>query len=170
MEFIQNVITNKVIGTYIILALLAVIIIMIILMINIMRKVKRMDKRYRKVLRGNKNQNLEEMITGYMNKIDDVEKVSIIQKENYDYILQNIERCIQKVAIVRYKAFDDVGSDLSFSIALLDGKNSGIILTGIYGRNESTTYAKPIDKGISRYDLSEEEMQVLQDAISTKGK
>ena len=70
-----------------------------------------------------------------------------------------MKKCVQKVSIIRYKAFEDVGSDLSFSIALLDENNDGIILTGIYGRNESTTYAKPIDKGISRYDLSEEEKQ-----------
>ena len=74
--------------------------------------------------------------------------------------------CVQKVAIMRYKAFEDVGSDLSFSVAILDDNNDGIILTGIYGRNESTTYAKPIDKGISRYDLSEEEICVLNEAIN----
>ena len=73
---------------------------------------------------------------------------------------------MQKVAIVRYKAFEDVGSDLSFSIAILDGEDNGIILTGIYGRQESTTYAKPIDRGISRYDLSEEEITVLNNAIN----
>ena len=44
-------------------------------------------------------------------------------------------------------------------------KNSGIIITGIYGRNESTTYAKPIDKGISRYELSEEEDHALKEAM-----
>jgi hypothetical protein len=59
-----------------------------------------------------------------------------------------------------------VGSDLSFSIALLDGNQNGVIITSIYGRNESTTYAKPIDKGISRYDLSEEEKKVLGQVIN----
>ena len=66
---------------------------------------------------------------------------------------------------MRYQAFEDVGSDLSFSIAILDGNNDGIMLTGIYGRQESTTYAKPIDKGISRYDLSEEEIAVINEAL-----
>ncbi|EQB3123730.1 DUF4446 family protein, partial [Clostridium botulinum] len=48
----------------------------------------------------------------------------------------------------------------------LDNDNSGVILTSIFGRNESTTYAKPIDKGISRYDLSDEEKQVLENCIN----
>ena len=59
---------------------------------------------------------------------------------------------------MRYKAFEDVGSDLSFSVAILDSYNDGIILTGIYSRHDSVTYAKPVDKGISRYELSEEEV------------
>ena len=73
---------------------------------------------------------------------------------------------MQKVSVVRYKAFEDVGSDLSFSLAMLDENNDGILLTGIFGRNESTTYAKPIEKGISRYDLSEEEEEALNNAIN----
>ena len=48
---------------------------------------------------------------------------------------------------------------------MLDENNDGLILTGIFGRNESTTYAKPVDKGISRYDLSEE-LDVLNEAIN----
>jgi hypothetical protein len=53
---------------------------------------------------------------------------------------------------------------------MLDDKNDGVILTGIYGRQESTTYAKPIDKGISRYDLSEEELYVLNEASNKEFK
>ncbi|NFP58915.1 DUF4446 family protein, partial [Clostridium botulinum] len=87
-------------------------------------------------------------------------------KEKYSTIEKRVKALIQKVAIVRYRAFDDVGSDLSYSIAFLDNDNSGVILTSIFGRNESTTYAKPIDKGISRYDLSDEEKQVLENCIN----
>ena len=88
--------------------------------------------------------------------------------ELYKSMEKRIAGCFQKMSIIRYRAFEDVGSDLSFSIALLDNNDDGFILTGIYGRNESTTYAKPIDKGLSRYELSEEEKHVLQDAINKK--
>ena len=60
----------------------------------------------------------------------------------------------------------EAASLLMHSIALLDDNNDGVVLTGIYARYESTTYAKPIDKGISRYDLSEEEKYVLKDAMN----
>ena len=46
--------------------------------------------------------------------------------------------------------------------------NNGIILTGILGRSESTTYAKPVDRGISRYELSQEETQVLREAMENR--
>ncbi|NLZ49550.1 MAG: DUF4446 family protein, partial [Clostridiales bacterium] len=87
-------------------------------------------------------------------------------KEMLVHYDKELKKCTQKVSILRYKAFDDVGSDLSFSIAMLDGDNNGIIITSIYGRHDSTTYAKPVDKGISRYDLSEEEERVLKEAMS----
>ncbi|MDZ5017222.1 DUF4446 family protein, partial [Clostridium perfringens] len=83
-------------------------------------------------------------------------------------IKEEMKGCVNKIAIMRYKAFPDVGSDLSFSIAILDSHNDGILLTGIYSRQDSTTYAKPVDKGISRYELSEEETYVLNEAINKK--
>ena len=74
------------------------------------------------------------------------------------------------LVIVLFRSLNKLESkyrnDLSFSLAMLDENNDGILLTGIFGRNESTTYAKPIEKGISRYDLSEEEEEALNNAIN----
>ncbi|GFR35099.1 hypothetical protein TCEA9_09110 [Thermobrachium celere] len=54
---------------------------------------------------------------------------------------------------------------MSFSVALLDENNDGIVLTGLFGRSECTTFAKPIENGISKYDLSDEEKQALDQAL-----
>lgn len=120
-------------------------------------------------MRGSNNKNLEELIINYLDKVDDAKETSVEMKTKCLNIEEKLKDCVQKMAVIRYRAFDDVGSDLSYSVALLDQDNSGVILTGIFGRNESTTYAKPIDKGISRYDLSDEEQQALEDAINYKG-
>jgi hypothetical protein len=117
-------------------------------------------------MRGVNNKNLEELVVGYLDKVDEVKEDSEKLKAGYNQLSNKVKECVQKTAIIRYRAFEDVGSDLSFSIALLNGSDNGIILSGIYGRSESTTYAKPIDKGISRYDLSEEEQQVLKEAMN----
>lgn len=149
---------------YIIIALTILVVILLICVIVILKSLNKIEYKYRKLTRGINNKNLEEVIVKYLDNIDEVKKDSEIIKEQQKKLEQSLKFCIQKVSVMRYKAFEDIGSDLSFSIALLNDENDGVVLTGIYGRSESMVYAKPIDKGISRYDLSEEEKQVLYEA------
>ncbi|AGF59549.1 hypothetical protein CLSAP_56150 [Clostridium saccharoperbutylacetonicum] len=149
---------------YIVAAMIIIIVLLFIMVVVLFKSVGKVENRYRKLMKGVTGNNLEEML---LERLDSIQEA----KESSDKALQECSRleikmkeCVQKVAIMRYKAFENVGSDLSFSIAMLDDNNDGVILTGIYGREESTTYAKPIDKGISRYDLSEEELYVLNEA------
>lgn len=71
---------------------------------------------------------------------------------------------LQKISMVRFNPFGDVGSDQSFSLAMLDGHDSGLILTSIHGRGGTRVYAKPIDLGKSKYSLSAEEKKALAQA------
>ena len=151
---------------YLVIAMAAIIVLLFIMVIVLFKAVGRVEDKYRKLMRGTNNKNLEEMLLERIDSIDEVHKVSEQAIDECKRLEEKMQECVQKVAIMRYKAFEDVGSDLSFSIAMLDDKNDGVILTGIYGRQESTTYAKPIDKGISRYDLSEEELCVLNEAVN----
>jgi hypothetical protein len=89
----------------------------------------------------------------------------VVQK---DYLAEVLAGSIQRVAVVRYDAFEDMGGKLSFSIALLDENADGVILTSIYGRNENRTYAKAVRDGASSHVLSDEEMEALRRAVSTK--
>ncbi|MGH4137490.1 DUF4446 family protein [Clostridium sp.] len=152
---------------YITIALIMLVLILIIIIIMTYSALNKLERKYRKLMRGVNNKNLEDMVVAYLDKIDDVKEENDIMKQMCEQISGELKNCIQKTSMVRYRAFEDVGSDLSFSIALLDGSNNGVILTSIYSRNESTTYAKPIDKGISRYELSEEENSVLKEAINS---
>lgn len=151
---------------FIVIGLSALVILLLILLIVTMVSLGKLKDKYRKFMRGSNNKNIEELVNDYLDKVDKVKEETEYVKEIYSSLDKRVKECIQKVAIVRYRAFDDVGSDLSYSIALLDNDNSGVILTSIFGRNESTTYAKPINKGISRYDLSDEEKQVLENCIN----
>jgi hypothetical protein len=164
MDIINNIINNF--QPYIIITFGLLVIILLIIVIVLLKSVSNIEKRYRKLMRGVNNINLEELVIGYLDKIDEVKEDSQRLSKVYNEIDRKVKGCVQKISIIRYRAFEDVGSDLSFSIALLNAYDDGIILSGLYGRHESTTYAKPIDKGISRYDLSEEEQQVLKEAIS----
>ncbi|WP_446898157.1 DUF4446 family protein [Clostridium sp. LBM24168] len=153
---------------YILAVLFVLIVILFIMIITVFKSLNRVEKKYRRFMRGVDNKNLEKLIIDYLDNIDDTKKETDFMKQKFEELSLKSKKCIQKFSIVRYRAFEDVGSDLSFSIALLDGDNNGIIITGIYGRSESTTYAKPIDKGMSRYELSEEENQVLRECINKK--
>ncbi|SFD19159.1 DUF4446 family protein [Clostridium uliginosum] len=149
---------------YLIIGMAVIITILFILIIILIKSINKLENKYRRIMRGTNSRNLEEMLTEKLDSIEEAKEISKKALEECSRVDIKIKQCIQKVAIMRYKAFEDVGSDLSFSIAILDDNNDGLILTGIYGRQESTTYAKPVDKGISRYDLSEEELYVLSEA------
>ena len=56
-----------------------------------------------------------------------------------------MQNCLQNIKIVRYDAFDAMGGEMSYSLLLTDANNKGIIMTSIYGREESRCFAKDID-------------------------
>jgi len=166
MDGIINIINEY--SIFITIGLAIITLLLFIITMILLVSVKNLEKKYRKMMRGVNNRNLEKMIN---DNLDNIERALNKSQEAIDEcknISQEIKGCVNKVAIMRYKAFEDVGSDLSFSVAILDSYNDGVIITGIYSRHDSTTYAKPIDKGISRYDLSEEELHVLNEAINSK--
>ncbi|MDP9342416.1 MAG: DUF4446 family protein [Actinomycetota bacterium] len=73
---------------------------------------------------------------------------------------------VQNVALIRYDAFEDMGGRLSFSCALLDAQGDGVVVTSINGRQDTRVYAKPVRRGTSEYNLSEEEEQAIRDALT----
>ena len=141
-----------------ILSIVVIILLLVVILLAINNS--NTKKQYKKFIKklGNGN-NIEEDLQKFMDKVDKV------QAQNSDIINycknldQDISKCIQKVGIVRYSAFKDTGSDLSFTVALLDEKNDGIVFNGIYSREMSNIYAKPVKNGTSTYTLSEEEIQ-----------
>lgn len=141
-------------------------VLLLILYISNILQLRKMRKDYSKFMErlGNGN-NIDEMLRAY---IYEVEKVANKNEEIVSYCKEldnHIAKCTQKIGMVRYNAFRDTGSDLSFAIALLNDNNDGVILNGIYARDMSNIYAKPIEKGQSKYTLSEEETEALSKAI-----
>ena len=164
MSNILNIINEY--SGLIVIGLAIITLLLLITTIVLLLSVNKVEKKYRKMMRGTNSRNLEEVINSNLDNIDVALNNSKESLERCEKIAEDLKSCVNKVAIMRYKAFEYVGSDLSFSIAILDSYNDGVIITGIYSRHDSTTYAKPIDKGISRYDLSEEELHVLNEAIN----
>ena len=133
-------------------------------------KIHSINKNYKTFLKklGN-GENIEEDLENYMYRVERVEKQNAEIRNLIETIDTNMDNCIQKIGMVRYNAFKDTGSDLSFALAMLDEKNNGVVLNGIYSREMSNIYAKPVEKGKSKYTLSEEEQQAIQKAIEDNG-
>lgn len=77
---------------------------------------------------------------------------------------------IQRFALVRYDAFEEMGGQLSFSAALLDDHGDGIVVTSINGRTETRTYAKPVKNLSSTHNLSDEERNAIATASRGSGR
>lgn len=148
------------------LIIIGMIVALLIAFIVLSVKFSGLQKRYKNfmVKLGN-GKNLEEDLETYMHCVNKVEKQNAEITNQIDLIDKDVRKCIQKVGMVRYNAFKDVGSDLSFALALLDEQNNGIVLNGIYSRDMSNIYAKPIENGKSTYVVSEEEAQAIQKAM-----
>ena len=78
---------------------------------------------------------------------------------------KKISMTLQRVGLVRFNAFEDVGSDLSFALAVLDDTGDGFVISSLFGRNETRTYAKPVTGGKSGYQLSAEEKEAIRKAM-----
>jgi Protein of unknown function (DUF4446) len=81
-------------------------------------------------------------------------------------ISERLTGAVQRVALVRYDAFEDMGGRLSFSCALLDERGDGVVVTSINGRQDTRVYAKPVSGGSSDHNLSEEEEEVIREALA----
>lgn len=151
------------------LIIMAVInILLVIGFIIMIVKLTKINGKYKNFMQklGN-GKDIEEDLENYMYRVERVEKQNAEITGYVKSLDEDLEKCVQKIGIVRYNAFKDTGSDLSFALALLDEKNNGVVLNGIYSREMSNIYAKPVENGKSSYTVSEEENEAIRRAISS---
>lgn len=161
MEFIRT-------DTFLIILLCINIILVIGYAINTIR-LSNLRKGYKKFMsKLGKGADISEDLKGYIQRVENVEEKTHEVATYCKNLDLHMTSCIQKIGMVRYSAFKDTGSDLSFALALLNEGNSGVVLNGIYSREMSNIYAKPVDNGVSKYTLSQEEKEAIAKAINYK--
>lgn len=163
-QFIEFLRTDNVLIIFAILLMVLFVGFLILLI-----RTANLNKRYREfMLKLGKGKNIEEDLENYIYRVEKVEKqnsdLQLVCKE----ISNQMSGCIQKIGIVRYNAFKDTGSDLSFALALLDENNTGVVMNGIYSREMSNIYAKPVENGKSSYTISAEEKMAIDKAVQSK--
>jgi hypothetical protein len=118
--------------------------------------------------RGVSGESLVEKVANQALQIEELSLRLDEQAAQKDYLTDVLAGTVQRVAVVRFDAFEDMGGKLSFVIAMLDENGDGVLLTSIYGRNENRTYAKAVLGGSSTHVLSDEETEALRMAVSAK--
>ena len=145
-----------------------IIIILLVLVLSCMYKIFKINKNYIILMKkiGNGN-DLDKILSEYLKDVKEIKEDNAQIKAYYTKLDYDFNNCIQKIGLVRYNAFKDVGSDLSFAIALYNN-NNGVVLNGLYGSESSNIYAKPIKNGESSYQLSSEEKYAIEIAEQNK--
>jgi len=105
-------------------------------------------------------ESLKEILKQFKDLKGNFEKLSL----EFENLKKDHQFSVQKVGIIRFNPFSEVGGDQSFSIALLDGNDDGLVITSFYTREGNRVYGKPIKAGISQYALSQEEIKAIETA------
>ena len=143
----------------------AVILFLIVLNIVNIRSISKLKKKYDKFMLGKNAESLENEITDLFE--DNKFIKSSIEKNRKDIhaLYRKFESSLQKVGIIKYDAFEQIGGKLSFCMALLDENNNGFILNSVYGAEGCYTYTKEIKNGNCETSLGQEEEKALSIAM-----
>lgn len=122
---------------------------------------------YNRLSKGAQNKNLKTILEELLKTIDIAQKDIVALKSRCDTIEQDGLFHIQKIGLLRFNPFKDTGGDQSFILALVNGNNTGVVISGLYSRSGTRWYAKKVlnGKGIE-HELSEEEKKALKEAQS----
>ena len=128
----------------------------------------KMNKKYMKFITGATGENLEGQVISRFADIDKLKADSNNIKEELSKVKENLKITYQKIGVVKYDAFKEMGGKLSFVLVLLDKNNKGILLNSVHSSREGCyTYLKEIIKGESFLALSEDEKEALNQAVNS---
>ena len=146
---------------------LGVLLIVLVYMIKISMKRSRVIKKYKMFMRGMDGASLERAFAARFNQMDLLEENSRNHMEEIRKIKEVQNITLNKVAIVKYDAFKEMGGKLSFALAMLDKENNGFVMNAIHSSDGCYTYVKEIVKGESYVVLGEEEKEALRQAVNS---
>jgi hypothetical protein len=148
--------------------LLIVNAILLVVVLFIFLNLKLSLKKYRFLLNDNEDKDLEAMLLTFSKRLADNAKEVETLNSDFKEFRDGSRKNFQNWALVRFKAFNNVGGDQSFALALMDAFGDGLVISSIFGREESVVYCKPIKKGASVYPLSKEEQEAITQALNGK--
>jgi hypothetical protein len=145
-----------------------VIILFLIIVFVLWSKLNKLRKSYLSMLNGNESLNVEDTLIELQGKMAALNDKSDTANQQIQTILGQMKKMKSHVGVHRYNAFAGSGNDLSFSVALLDEEQDGVVISGIHNREETYVYAKPLQQGQSKYQLSPEEKEAIHRSLQKK--
>lgn len=149
----------------VLLAAAAIMLVFLIIVISLWVKLNKLRKKYTAMLNGEGSTNIEEIVIDLQQKWNDLKRSNEATDQTINRIREELSRMKSHVGIYRYNAFAERGSDLSFSVAIVDEQKNGVVLSGIHSREQTYVYAKPLEQGQSKYTLSPEEKEAINRSL-----
>lgn len=151
---------------YIVLFLLILIIILFVFHFLQMAKYRRLNEAFELFMEGKDGKSLEDQFGALFKDISDLKTSAKKNRRDIDNLLKNSQICYQKLGLVKYDAFHEMGGRLSFALCLLDKDDNGFLINSVHSNNGCYTYTKEIVEGKSAIDLGNEEKEALEQAVS----
>ncbi len=151
---------------YFIIGFAALFLILLILLIVVLVKQSKLKKRYEAFMCGSDAKSMEEEIVGLFQDIDFLKNEAEKNGKEIRHIYKRLRTVFQKVGIIKYDAFKQMGGQLSFCLALLDENNNGFVMNSVHSTDGCYSYTKEIHEGECEISLGEEEQKALQMAMN----
>lgn len=167
MNNINNLIKDN--AGVIIAVLSAIILLLILFVILLFISHRRLSKLYKKFMAGENGKSLESKFISLFSDMETLKTEASRFSKEMDKVKDNLLICYQKIGVVKYDAFREMGGKLSFVLVLLDKNNNGFLLNSVHSSREGCyLYLKEIIKGESFIELSSEEKSALEQAINSE--
>ncbi|MBE5889494.1 MAG: DUF4446 family protein [Lachnospiraceae bacterium] len=153
---------------YIIIGLVVLVVALLALWIINIVQIKSLKKNYKVFMTGKDAKSLEDTLIKRLDEVEHLLKANAENEKNIKKIFKNMKFTYQKVGLVKYDAFHEMGGKLSFSLALLNETNNGFVLNAVHSREGCYTYIKEIIDGNSVLVLAEEEQEALDMAKNSR--
>jgi hypothetical protein len=147
---------------FIIIGLAVLCIVLFILVIINISQTSKLKKKYAAFMLGKNAKSLEDTLITRLDQVDKLLTANEANEKNIQKIFENMKYTFQKVGLVKYDAFNEMGGKLSFSLALLNKSNDGFVLNAVHSREGCYTYVKEIIDGNSIITLADEEQEALK--------
>ncbi len=151
--------------TYLFIGAFAAIILLLIIVIVLCINLGRLSKKYKKFMGGKNAKSLEKDIMGLYEDNRLIKASMEKNRKDVENLYRKLAGAFQKIGIVKYDAFDQMGGQLSFSLALLDENDNGFILNSVHSAEGCYSYTKEIKNGLCDISLGEEEKKALDIAM-----